>query len=312
MLQWIRNLLGRGDLPKGEPIPMAVGMQAKRLGDQGNLRGAVAVYAKFLADHPGSAHGFNNAAGFLLQLGDGLKAQEYLERALRIDPEYEAALCNLAEAKRMLKDLVEARNIFEQVLRDHPRSVTARMGLGSLFMELKNGQMACEHLAEAVRLEPRNPAAWHNLGAARIMAGNLDGAEAAFRQVLAVDSQSERGRQGLQHVQDMRQMAAKARKMGAVLTVGDTVVSGKSRALVCHVCGKKYTDHGQVAMRQRSMGGALCRHCGKFYCEPCVARTVFGEGRTMQCECGKARAPLGGDGSLRFEGFDELVVFPVT
>ena len=110
----------------------------------------------------------------------------------------------------------------------------------------------------------------------------------------------------------MRQMAAKARKMGAVLTVGDTVVSERNRVLVCHVCGKKYAEHGQVTMRQQSVGGALCRFCGKFYCEPCVARTVLGEGRAMQCECGKARAPLGGDGSLRFNGFEELVVFHAT
>lgn len=313
MFRWIKNLFGHRSWPKGRLVPAAVGTQAEKLAAQGNLRGAVAVYEKFLSNYPDSAHALNNAAGFLLELGDGRKAKEFLEKALKIDPDYDAALCNLAEAKLMLKDLLGARDTFERALRTHPRSVSARMGLGRMFLELKNGKMACQHLAEAVSLQPRNPVAWHNLGAARMMVGDLDGAEEAFKKVLAIDPRSESGRQGLMRVQSMRQMAAIARHSGATVRTRDgTIISGANRTVVCHACSRRYTEHGQVRLGERSLGGALCRICGKFYCEPCVARVVHSPTALMQCACGKARAMIGENGYVKLEGFEELVVFPAT
>lgn len=80
--------------------------------------------------------------------------------------------------------------------------------------------------------------------------------------------------------------------------------------LVCSLCGKRFSRIGMTRSGQRALGGVKCRSCGNFYCEACVARAVSGKEKTMQCRCGKARAPLGDDGSLRFDGFEELVVYP--
>jgi tetratricopeptide (TPR) repeat protein len=305
----MKKLFGRGGLPKGELIPMAVGMEAEKLHDQGDLLGALAVYERFLADHSDSAHGLNNAANLLLDLGEGQRAKELLDRALEIDPEYESALCNLAEAKHMLKDHLGARNTYEQVLAKNPRSVSARMGLGGMFLDLENGRMAHQYLAEAAQLRPRQPAAWLALGRAKIMLGDLDGAEKAFERVFAIDARFEAGQKWLLHVRELRQRAAKIREKGGVLRVGNAVVSDRNRVLVCHVCGVNYVEHGQVTGRERSLGGALCRQCGSFYCESCVARAIHSGGSSMRCACGAAETMLGEAGYLRFEGFEELVVF---
>jgi len=288
---------------------MAVGMEAKELHAQGNLRGALAVYETFLANHPDSALGLNNAANLLLELEEGHRAKEYLERAVKIDPEYESALCNLAEAKHMLKDHLGARQAFVQALAKNPRSVPARMGLGGMFLDLENGEMAHQYLSEAVRSEPRQPVAWYNLGRAKMMLGDLDGAEEAFERVLAIDSRAEHARQGLLHVRQLRQTAARYRETGGVVRVGQTVISDRNRVLVCHKCDHNYVEHGQVTASERSLGGALCRSCGKFYCEPCVARIVHSGDGSMRCACGDARTALGEAGYLTFEGFEELVVF---
>jgi len=80
---------------------------------------------------------------------------------------------------------------------------------------------------------------------------------------------------------------------------------------VCTRCEKEFSEHGRPTIENKAIGGALCRDCGRFYCEPCVARALLGasRGSAMDCECRGATAALDENGELTLHNFEELVVF---
>lgn len=83
----------------------------------------------------------------------------------------------------------------------------------------------------------------------------------------------------------------------------------------CTSCGEQFLEFRLMPTKRpapgRALGGALCRSCGRFYCEPCVAKalqSVSGP-REMQCQCKKSKARLDDYGQLALDNFKELVVF---
>jgi tetratricopeptide (TPR) repeat protein len=76
-----------------------------------------------------------------------------------------------------------------------------------------------------------------------------------------------------------------------------------AEVLVCKMCGGNFFTSGQWSMDNRALGGAGCRHCGNFYCQPCVLRTEQ-ESSVLTCACGRSSTTPQDLGN-----FEELVVF---
>lgn len=302
-----------GDLPGGAQVPMHIGQKAKALAARGDLQAAVKVYEDFLCSKPDSALALNNAACFCLKMENPKKARHFLERAVRVDPHYAQAWCNLAEAKLMDRDFGGAADDFRTALKYEPTSITARIAFARLFLDKwKNGQRACELLEEASRLDGRNAAVWMNLGFARMMLGNLTGAKESFERALKHDRKMAAAKEGLKQAHDLALSAARMERVGGVFRSGEgTVYSTHNAKVICTDCGAAFNEYGQTTLDNRAQGGLRCRSCGRFYCEPCVGRVVFNEasrGRIC-CECGASTAILGNTGEWTYQNFDELVVF---
>jgi Tfp pilus assembly protein PilF len=310
MAEFLNKLFSKGALPKGDIVPMKVGMKAESLQKRGDLRSALEVYEKFLQSHPRSALALNNAAILHLELNNPKSACQLLERAIRVDPEYAAAWCNMGAAKRMLKDILGSRDAYENTLKLDPKNVRTLIGYARLFMDAKNPKRACQLLEKAVHLDCKNSVAWHNLGGARFKLGDIAGAKNAFETALKLDPRDEITRKSLQDVLTTEKMMAHAHRTGATLRgQGGTIFSDKHGTLVCAKCGVKYTEFGQVSITNKALGGASCNNCGKFYCEPCVSKVLHSGVSPMICICGKSRAQFGDDGYVSMSNFKELVVF---
>jgi hypothetical protein len=116
----------------------------------------------------------------------------------------------------------------------------------------------------------------------------------------------------------MRQGVAADRAVAAAQRSGATVVRsngmfspGSATERICATCNMKFVERNRVNRQERALGGALCRSCGNFYCEPCVARELLGGSGTqvMTCACGQSQVYLGDDGCAAMRNCEELVVF---
>jgi len=76
------------------------------------------------------------------------------------------------------------------LLAQTPRDETLRFGLGNLLLQQGRALEAAVELSEAVRLKPDFTAAYLALGKARMKAGDLEGAQAAFEEGIAVAQKS--------------------------------------------------------------------------------------------------------------------------
>jgi tetratricopeptide (TPR) repeat protein len=310
MAGFFRNMFSKPALPKGDIVPMSVGMKAKALAARGDHRAALEVYEAFLQSHPQSALALNNAADLCLKLNSPQRACQLLERAIQVDPEYVGAWCNLGEAKRMKRDFLGSVKAFETALKYDSKNTVAKIGFASLCLDIKNAKRACTLLEEVLSVDKKNAVAWHNLGVAKFMYRDLIGAKEAYQMALQLDPHDSQSREGIERVKITESMVIATRQRGATLSGGDgTVFSERHRILVCVKCHGEYTEFGQVNASCRALGGALCRSCGKFYCEPCVSKTLHSDVSPMICICGKSRVRLNNDGRVAMDNFEELVVF---
>lgn len=108
---------------------MRVGRKAKTLASRGDQRGALAIYTAFLDSHPDSALGLNNAACLCLEMENPQEARQFLERAVKVDPEYSTAWSNLGAARATLGDLVGAQQALQNALRLDPANELTRKQL---------------------------------------------------------------------------------------------------------------------------------------------------------------------------------------
>jgi aspartate beta-hydroxylase len=102
-------------------------------------------------------------------------------------PEATVAACR-AQARAALQrgDLALAEQAFARLLERLPDDVDALQFLASCQLGRGNTAQAIEWLRAADRLQPRDAAILHQLGAARMQAGDLHGAETSLRESLAL------------------------------------------------------------------------------------------------------------------------------
>ena len=113
------------------------------------------------------------------------EAIEDCKEALKIDPEYEAAIFNLALAYKRLKKFDEAIAGYERLMQLDPRDHKPYVNLGKIYLELEEADKAIPFLQQAIKIEPERSSISHNLlGAAYIENKMLELAEPELRKAL--------------------------------------------------------------------------------------------------------------------------------
>ncbi|HTY17349.1 MAG TPA: tetratricopeptide repeat protein [Myxococcota bacterium] len=92
------------------------------------------------------------------------RAIEAFEDTLRLEPDYEETLFNLAQALAAAGRPGEAREYFERALEHHPDDVAARIGLARALVSVDQADRAEAQLLEALRLDPASAEAHYELG----------------------------------------------------------------------------------------------------------------------------------------------------
>ncbi|HEY5911779.1 MAG TPA: tetratricopeptide repeat protein [Verrucomicrobiae bacterium] len=103
------------------------------------------------------------AAAVLLREGKTATAQEHLLRAVHIAPTEPEAHELLGQTLVRQGRLAEARTNLEEVVRLRPNAATDRVNLSTLLFQLKESAPAVAELKRALELDPKQPAALHNL-----------------------------------------------------------------------------------------------------------------------------------------------------
>jgi arylsulfatase A-like enzyme/Tfp pilus assembly protein PilF len=145
-------------------IKMAEGASSDREYDK-----ALSLLDQVISDDPGIMEARQVRANIYLQLDRAEEAAEECKEALKIDPEYNAAIFTLAQAYKKLKRYDEAVAGFERALQLDPRDAKPHVNLGELYLDRKDFDKAIFHLEKAISVDPEHSSQAHNLLGATLL-----------------------------------------------------------------------------------------------------------------------------------------------
>ena len=109
--------------------------------------------------------------------GDNKKAVELLDGALKICPEYVAALNEKGVQQMRLKQMDKAAEAFGAAIKLAPDAFTPRLNYGMLLVQTKNYPKAVDELYKALKLNPASAIGHLYIGRALVNLGSYDDAE---------------------------------------------------------------------------------------------------------------------------------------
>lgn len=114
---------------------------------------------------------------------------EYI-RAADLMPGNSAAQLKAAQFLLLAGQFLDAKTRAERVLTSDPKSVEAQIVIGNALAGMKDLAGAIEQMEEAVKLEPGRSQTYANLAMLRMVQGDRDQAEAAFKRAVELDPKS--------------------------------------------------------------------------------------------------------------------------
>jgi len=149
---------------------------------------------------------------------DPESATERYELILELEPNDTASMIALAKLSAQGENRVKAREWLERARASDTAAVAPRVLLGSLLLEILEFSEAESVIAEAVKLDPKNPKLLSMLGHAQLNQRDFRGAEFSFGQALQFAPGDASHRLNLARSQAMR-----GNKASALVTLQDTV-----------------------------------------------------------------------------------------
>lgn len=153
----------------------------------GRFEEAIEAYRHVVAAAPDDAGTWNNLGNALSASGFLDNAIDALQRAARLDPQAAPSRLNLANALSSAGRADEAIEVFRQMTVDFPDDAKPWAEMARLADWLGSEGMAQEAMEEAARRAPDDAQIHVDLGNYRGASWNIDGAEQAHRQALAID-----------------------------------------------------------------------------------------------------------------------------
>jgi Tfp pilus assembly protein PilF len=114
-------------------------------------------------------------------LGDSKKAIEQLNNALKIQPDYQAALNELGVQYMRLKENAKSEEAFQRALKIDPEAFTPRLNYGVLLVQMQNYPKAVDELYKALHKDPTSAVGHLYIGRALVKLGSYDDAEKFLR-----------------------------------------------------------------------------------------------------------------------------------
>jgi arylsulfatase A-like enzyme/Tfp pilus assembly protein PilF len=161
-------------------IKMAEGASSNREYDE-----ALKLLDQVISEDPGIMEARQVRANIFLQLECVEETIEECKEALKIDPEYSAAIFTLAQAYKKQKKYDEAIAGFDRIVQIDSRDPKPHVNLGAIYTEIKEYDNAIAHLEQAIVIDPEHNAMAHNLlGSVYLEQKMLEPAEEEFRVAL--------------------------------------------------------------------------------------------------------------------------------
>jgi protein O-GlcNAc transferase len=151
------------------------GALALALKGLGRLDDAIASFERQTALSPGDADAHFNL-GNALHDREPAEAEPAWRKAVALRADHPGAALNLGNLLARRKDWAAALAMYARA----PGSAAALVGAAACLMELGRPDEAQERARAATALEPKNAAAWRNLGVALAARGRIDEALAAY------------------------------------------------------------------------------------------------------------------------------------
>ena len=106
--------------------------------DTTQRRGAESMFTAILRKNPESAEANYQYGRFIMQKGDFKKAQEYLEKAIKIEPYNSRYIARLGMAEFYLKRDSNAEDLYKKALKINPYDYHTWFNLGELYLSRAN------------------------------------------------------------------------------------------------------------------------------------------------------------------------------
>ena len=133
----------------------------------GDLESALSHYQKAIEQKPDYADAYYNLATTYLRKNDSASCEKYLRKTLSLDSNHIHALINLATLlmeDNSIKSRKEAMELFQRILVTDPRNEAAYFNLGILYSDENSHQEAEKMFLQTVIMNPVHKSALFNLG----------------------------------------------------------------------------------------------------------------------------------------------------
>ena len=150
----------------------------------GNLSAAKEAYLQFLAAAPNHAEAMHLLALLLAEQGELDTAQQYLEKAIEINPDdmqYQLHLGNVLKAKNLFP---QAEKVLAALTKKQPTFAAAFNNLGTVYFLQKKWLEAIGAFQAALDVQANYIDAYYNLGLAFLQLHQLEEAQTSFKSLL--------------------------------------------------------------------------------------------------------------------------------
>jgi protein O-GlcNAc transferase len=148
------------------------------------------LYREILSSDPRNASALHRMGILALQRSDNISAIDFLERALKLQPDVPEALFGLGLALQSAGDRQRAVEVYQKLLRIKPDNWECHNNLGNALFGLGRIAEAAGAYRKAIEVNPECVDALGNLGSALNALGRFDEGIEVFRRGLAIKPDS--------------------------------------------------------------------------------------------------------------------------
>jgi tetratricopeptide (TPR) repeat protein len=160
---------------------------ARVRGVKGDVAEANNLFLRYTELEPKDPHGYYYFARFLFNTGAYERAASVTDQAISLDPKYAAPLVLKGRLLAMRGQIPLAEQALKEACALDPNDAVAHFELGSLYDAAKRSREAVKQFEKAVALNPHDASAWDYLALNLEPSGDVERAEEAYRNGLAVN-----------------------------------------------------------------------------------------------------------------------------
>ncbi|WP_374350784.1 tetratricopeptide repeat protein [Chitinimonas sp.] len=195
------------------PLDLARYGLANALIAQEKYAAALPLYQELKDVFPDDLELLNNLAVAYLRTGDAEHGRPLLERVAELTPQDKGVLLNLGVACQLRWELHGALTFFKRAYAIDPNDIGVCVNLGLTLERMGRPAEAAVYYNRAIKIDPNQSDIHCYFGVAMMAQNQLDKAEKAFKDCLAINAEHAEALQGLANLYRRRQDKVKAREL---------------------------------------------------------------------------------------------------